>query len=86
MGTERYQTIQHSDYPTTPILTKVLSYFLLLLLILGCTNNHRRIHFVNLLGGLGSPGSSHPLSVWEGGGGNILSYYSDVEGPGRLHS
>jgi len=35
MGTDKYQIILHSDYATIPILTKVFTAVLLLLLHLG---------------------------------------------------
>jgi hypothetical protein len=44
LGTDRYQIIQHSHYPTIRIL-KFLQLFFLPLLHLGCRNNPRIIHF-----------------------------------------
>jgi len=46
MGTDKYQIILHSDYATIPILTKVFTAVLLLLLHLGWMNNHSSILFV----------------------------------------
>ena len=61
-------------------LPKFLELLFLLLLHLGCTNNHRSTPFVYLLCCCGIRFLSLfvCVCVW----GNLLSYYSDAEGPG----
>jgi hypothetical protein len=65
MEKDRYQINTHSDYPTIPILTKVLT-------VIFCycfySSNPRIIHFLYLV---------PPFFGW----GHLLTYYSDAEGP-----
>ena len=47
--TDRYQTIQHSFYPTIPLFTKFLTPIFLMLRHVGPTSNHWNILCVYLL-------------------------------------
>jgi len=79
MGTDRYQIIQQSDYPTIPILTKVYSYFCYcsytwaVQIILAVFPSYiccwfRVIRFLSFF-------------FWAVERGILISYYRDVEGP-----
>ena len=84
MGTDRYQIIQPSDYPTIPTFTKVLTA-IFCYLSYTCTLQIIIAVFICIsAAGLGSSGSS--LFEGSGGLGNLLSYYSDAEGPGDCGS
>jgi len=78
VGTDRYQIIQHSDYPTIPTLNNIMkaifyycSYTCTLQIIIAVFHFYicfwlRVIRFLSFLGGVL---------------GNLLSYYSDAERP-----